>query len=82
MRITEDHVARVKKLHEEGHSNRQIASIVGVGRTIVNKIIKGKHIVREYTKSELYDKTRRYFCKKCRATVYHPCQLCKIKGKL
>lgn len=80
-------VPQILKLHEAGCSGREIAKQVGVSKTTVQIIVKGKHCPRYKPKPETQSPyppfemhNRRYSrCHNCGGMVTQPCMLCFIR---
>ena len=51
--ITQEQVAKIRELKEQGHSSAKIAEIMGCGRSTVNTKLKELGVVSEYKRSRL-----------------------------
>ena len=51
--ITQEQVAKIRELKEQGHSSAEIAEIMGCGRSTVNEKLKELGVVSKYKRSRL-----------------------------
>jgi hypothetical protein len=81
--ISESLVAEIRRLLAAGHTQRDVARMVGVARNTVSTIAAGERpdraAARETDLSSM-PRTKARRCTTCGGMVYPPCKLCKVRG--